>query len=287
MKLKILSIIFAFAASLISCDIGKDYSKTIFTTFYASYDLVSRIAGDKFEVVNITPNGLEPHDFEPTARTITSYCSSAGVFINGLGMESWINNLPKEASEKLFTITEGIKANKINGIVDQHVWLNPDYAIKEMENIKNYLSKIDSNNADYYENNYQTEKTRFEELTSYIEGIVKDLKIKQIVVSHAAFGYMCERFGLEQIYINGLEPEEEPSAKTIEEIIKSVEEYKITTVFTEELVSPEIAKKIAEEAKVKTDVLYTLEGLEEKDIGKEDYISLMKKNFEKIRKSNS
>ena len=287
MKLKNLFIIFALGATISSCDIGKDYSKTIFTTFYASYDLVSRIAGDKFEVVNVTPNGLEPHDFEPTARKITAFCGSAGVFINGLGMESWIDNLPKEASEKVFAITEGIKTSKINEIEDQHVWLNPDYAVKEMENIKNYLSKIDSNNADYYENNYQNEKVKFDELVNYIEDIVKNLTIKQLVVSHAAFGYMCERFGLEQIYINGLEPEEEPSAKTIEEIIKSVEEYKITTVFTEELVSPEIAKKIAEEAKVKTDVLYTLEGLEERDIGKEDYISLMKKNFEKIRKSNS
>jgi len=286
MKFKKLLIVFGFVAALCSCREREDYSKTVFASFYSVYDFASRIAGDKYKVINITPNGMEPHDFEPSARSIVDICNSAGLLVNGLGMESWTENLPKEAKDKIFTVTENIPTMKINGIVDQHVWLNPENAIIEMENIKNYFVKLDENNTDYYEANFINEKNKFEELTKQIEEQVKLYKIKQIVVSHAAFGYMCDRFGLEQIYINGLEPEEEPSAKTIEEIIYAVNEYNINTVYTEELVSLEIAKKIAEETKAKTDVLYTLEGLEEEMIGKEDYISLMKKNFEKIGKSN-
>lgn len=287
MKLRNLIVLFCLAASISSCDIGKDYSKTLFTSFYSVYDFASRIAGDKFEVINITPPGLEPHDFEPSARKITNICDSAGLLINGLGMETWTENLPREAKEKVIEVTQNIKILKINDIVDQHVWLNPDNAIIEMQNIKEYLKKIDSENADYYETNFLNEKTKFEELSQFIDEQVSNYKIKQIVVSHAAFGYMCDRFGLEQIYINGLEPKEEPSAKTVEEIIKAVDKYGINTIYTEELVSPEIANKIAEETHVKTEMLYTLEGLDEDLIGKEDYISLMKKNFEKIGKSNS
>ncbi|MBP5694483.1 MAG: zinc ABC transporter substrate-binding protein [Bacilli bacterium] len=286
MKLRFLFLLSILTGSISGCDLGKDYSKTIFTSFYPVYDFAKRIAGDKFDIVNITPAGIEPHDYEPSARTITNICDSDGLLINGIGMEAWTDSLPKEAKNKIQVVTKDIVIRKINEIDDQHVWLNPDNAIIEMKNIKDYFCDIDVNNSDYYEQNYLKAKSDFEALTEEIEDVVSSLTIRQIVVSHAAFGYMCDRFNLEQIYINGLEPEEEPSAKTIEEIIDKVQKYNINTVYTEELVSKDIANKIAEETHVKTDILYTLEGLTEDQIGKEDYISLMKKNFEKIGRSN-
>jgi zinc transport system substrate-binding protein len=97
---------------------------------------------------------------------------------------------------------------------------------------------------------------------------------------------MCDRYGLTQIPVKGLEPDEEPSAKTIENIIEIVNEYNITIIFTEEMVSPEIANKIAEETGARIDTLNPLEGLSEDEVGVEDYISIMKDNFRKIMEAN-
>lgn len=268
--------------SLTSCE-KEDLSNVIYTSIYPVYDLTKRIVGDKYEVRVLTPNKVEPHEYEPTAKEIVALTEAKAMFINGLKMESYYDVFPDSLKDKTYIVSKDIETKKVDNIIDSHIWLSTKNAISEMNNILDYMKIIDEENYSYYLNNYNNEVSKFTALYNEYQGKFEAIKNKYLLVSHAAFNYLCSDFNLTQIYISGLSSYEEPSAKTIENVIKKANEYHISTIFYEEEVTNEVAKKIAKEANLKTDNLYSLETNAEDD---EDYLSLMRINYEKILEAN-
>ena len=109
---------------------------------------------------------------------------------------------------------------------------------------------------------------------------------RQIVTSHAAFGYLASRYGLEQVPLQGLAPEAEPSARELAALADLVRKSGATTVFFETLVSPKLAQTVAREAGVTTAVLNPLEGLTSDEIAAgADYVSVMRSNLAALEKA--
>jgi zinc transport system substrate-binding protein len=109
---------------------------------------------------------------------------------------------------------------------------------------------------------------------------------RQIVTSHAAFGYLAHRYRLEQIALTGVTPEAEPTARDLERLVEQVERSGATTIFFETLVSPRLAETVARETGAETAVLNPLEGLTEDEIAAgEDYFSLMRENLRTLREA--
>ena len=270
--------------SLFSCQEKKN-ENVIFTSFYPIYDFTKRIVGDHFDVVNLTPPGVEPHDFELSIKQVTSFYDGKALFLNGIGMEYWSDSLPKDLKGKTYTVTDNIEIRKEDGIDDPHVWLTPLNAIAEMKDILSIVNTLDPTHKEDYEKNYQKAEQDFLTLHEEIKEKRKTFTQNKLVVAHAAFGYFCQEYDLEQIAVHGLEPEEEPTAQEIENILDLVKEYNINTIFTEEMASQEIAEKISQETGCKLEVLSPIESLEEEEVGKEDYLSLMRENLEKIEEA--
>lgn len=284
MKKGILSVAFLLL-SLVSC-VKEDNSKTIYASFYPIYDLTKRIVGDKFVVKNLTPAGSEPHDYEPTAKEVAGMISSPLLLLNGLGLDHWTESMPKELKEKSFVVTEGISTLTINGVVDPHVWLSVKNASIELTNIYERVATLDPNNASYYEANYRTAYDELTALDDEFKEATKGLMNKHLVVSHAAFGYLCNEYGFTQYYLSGLEPDSVPTAKTKERIVELIKGLNITTIFYEEYVGSDIADSLAKETGIKVDVLNPLEGLSQEELDEgEDYISVMRSNLDKIVRS--
>ncbi|MCR5079592.1 MAG: zinc ABC transporter substrate-binding protein [Bacilli bacterium] len=286
MKKKLLFPFFLALASLCSCGGNPASSNTIFVSFYPLEDFASKIAKGKFEIENITPVGMEPHDYEPSAKLIGRMSEGKGFLANGLEMEHYLSSLPSSLLDKTLVCSKGVTTIKNdNGIVDPHIWLDPSRAKIMADNIKDFLISIDRDGASFYQDNYADIASKFDTLDAEIKEAVKTFKRKTVVVSHAAFGYLCDAYGLTQKAIHGLEPSEEPTAATMAEIIDAVKKEGITTIFAEEMVSPEIANKIAQETGAKVEVLSPIEGLEEEDVGKEDYFSIMRDNLAKLKEA--
>ena len=272
--------------SLVGCNDYVDTSKTIYTSFYPVYEFTKRIVGDKYHVVSLVPPGSEPHDFELTARQVARIYDSKALFINGLDMEVWSSSLDSHIKKKTYVLSNGIETRKEGGITDPHIWLDPLKAIEEMRNVTTYMSQIDSENTSFYEANFIVARNGFLQLDEELAGICASFSNKNVLVNHAAFGYMCDRYGLNQISVNGLEPSSTPGPKTIVDIINKVNEYHVNTIFTEELSSPEVSELIARECGIKTDTLNPLEGLEQEEIDAgENYISVMKDNFARLKEA--
>lgn len=273
-----------FALSLSGCSAADSDSSglSIYTSFYPIYDFTRRILKGHGTVTNITPAGSEPHDYELTSDNLKGMEGADAIFVNGLNLEPWYSSLTSSLASKTYTVSDGIPTREIEGAVDPHVWLNPIYAIQEMENITDELISLDPDNEEDYEANLADASIVFEALDVEFSSLSESFANKYIVVSHAAFGYLCDRYSLNQIYVDGLSPDDEPSADDIAKIIDAVNEYHISTIFYEELVSPEISSEIAQETGAKTETLNPLEGLSEEEMTYEDYVSVMADNFRKL-----
>lgn len=280
----------------------------VYTSFYPIYDFTSKIGGDKIEVTNIVPTGTEPHDWEPTPKDMQAIANADMLVYNGLGMEHWVEKVTNavgndklvlvESSNGINLITEhtddhkeeeehfGEDGHNHDHDTDPHVWTSIRNAITQMENIKNALCEADSENAAYYEENFNKYKLEFEALDKEFESFIASCEKKDIIVAHDAFSYLCKDYGLNQIAINGLSAEAEPEPSRMAEIVEFARENDIKVIFFEELVSPKVAQTIAKEIGAETMVLNPLEGLSDEEVvSGDDYLSVMRKNLEAIKKA--
>ena len=282
----------------------------VMASFYPMYDFAVKIGGDKAEVTNMVPAGTEPHDWEPAAADIKNLEEAALFVYSGGGMEHWVEDvLASLETKKLVSVeasagvtlrsghihdeeehkgaeehTEEEEHGHDHGQFDPHVWLSPVNAKKEMENIKNAYVKADPENKDYYEKNYQTYTAEFDKLDQEYKDTLSALPNKSIVVSHEAFGYLCDAYGLTQMGIEGLSPDSEPDPARMAEIIDFVKANHVKVIFFEELVSPKVAETIAAETGAQTRVLNPLEGLSDEELKNgADYFSVMEDNLKQLK----
>jgi zinc transport system substrate-binding protein len=273
----------------------------VMASFYPMYDFAVKIGGDKVDVKNMVPAGTEPHDWEPATKDITGL-EKADVFVySGAGIEHWVEDVLKSLKNNNLTVAEassGISLMKgeehedtgseehEQGEFDPHVWLSPVNAKKEMENIKDAFVKADPDNEAYYQANYETYASKFDELDKKYKDTLSPLPNKSVVVAHEAFGYLCNAYGLTQMGIEGLTPDSEPDPARMAQVIDFVKDNKVKTIFFEDLVSPKVAETIAKETGAKTEVLNPLEGLTDEQLKNgDDYFTVMEKNLTVLKEA--
>lgn len=169
----------------------------------------------------------------------------------------------------------------VHGSEDPHVWLDPDRLATIADELAARLSELDAEHADDYAANAAALRGELETLDAEFTDGLADCQRREIVVSHAAFGYLADRYDLRQVAVSGLTPEEEPSPQRLAEVIHEAEEHGATTIFFEVLVSPAVAEVIATDVGAETAVLDPVEGLAADS--DEDYLSLMRANLAALR----
>ncbi|WP_068786790.1 metal ABC transporter substrate-binding protein [Paenibacillus phocaensis] len=171
-----------------------------------------------------------------------------------------------------------------HGGLDPHVWLSPALAVQEVRSIEAALAKADPEHAADYKQNADAYAAQLEQLDrEFAEGLT-NAKRKDFITQHAAFGYLAREYGLTQVPIAGLSPDQEPSAEQMTEIVKFAKEHQVKTIFFETLVSSKVAETIAREIGAKTAVLNPIEGLTAEDeAAGRNYVALMRQNLEALK----
>lgn len=173
-----------------------------------------------------------------------------------------------------------------HGSIDPHYWLDPERAKQMAENMKNTLVELDPDNETTYEDNYAKVAEELDELDQKFLQAVEGKDNKKIIVSHAAYGYWEDRYGIEQIAITGLSPTNEPSQQELEEIIHTAEDNKLNYVLFEQNISPKVATIVQDEIGADVLRIHNLETVTEDEIDAgEDYFSLMDKNIETLEQA--
>ena len=278
MKKIFLIIIILFSIITITCN-NNDNKNTsgklqIYTSVYPIYDFTKKIGGEKIAVYNMTKAGAEPHDFEITSKDMANL-SKADLFIyNGGGMEHWVDSV-KDVLQNIKYIDASSNINNQNNL-DPHFWLSPKNAKIQMENIKNGLIEIDSESKDYYQSNYNLYANRLDELDNKIKISLSNIKNRNLVLTHPAFGHFCKEYSLNQIAI----ARDEADPKAMADIITFIKNNDIKAIFYEEFSSSKLVDSIAKETQIKILTLNPIESLSEENIeAGEDYFSIMEKNL--------
>lgn len=266
----------------------------IYTSIYPIEFITKEIVGDKIEVKNIIPTGVESHGWEPTMKNIASMSESEIIFINGLGMESWKGSVKETIGEdKLIEVNKGLDLIKLtNREVDEenkydpHIWLSIRNMEKISKNIFDEIVKIDSKNKDYYENNYNGLLGRLKDLDDKFSEGLKDYNGKSIIVPHEAFGYLVRDYNLKQLPIENINSSSEADLGTIANIVEIAKEEGIKTVFYEYNENEKLASTVATEIDGDLKEIYTLENITDEQINNnEDYFTIMEKNLNNILES--
>jgi len=261
------------------------------TSFYPLYFFSSQIGGDKANVVNITPAGAEPHDYEPTALDIAQIENSKLLVLNGGGLEAWGDNIQKNIDPQKTTVViagQDLTNQKVleNGqnVIDPHVWLSPQLAKDMVDKITASFVAVDPTNTEFYQANANTLKTKLDNLDNEYKQGLSSCSEKNIITSHAAFGYLATSYGLNQVSITGLSPDAEPSPAQLADIVKFAKANNVKYIFFESLISPKLANTIATEVGAKTLVLNPIEGLSNDEISQgNNYLTEMQNNLANLR----
>lgn len=262
--------------------------KLVYASFYPLYFLANEIGGDNIELRMVVPNGVDSHDYEPSIEQLKDIENAQLFIYNGANFESWsdkvVGNIIDE--NKTINASELVHLLMVDNEPDPHIWLDPENMLKIGEAIKEKLILIDEENKAEYENNFNALANRLKELDNRFSEELDQRNRNSIIVSHAAFNYMAERYGFKQIPVAGISPEQEPSPKTIAELIELAKKEEQKYIFLETLASPKTVQVIAEEANLQILTLNPIEGLTEEQIKKgEDYITIMEENLENLKKA--
>ncbi|SMO72196.1 metal ABC transporter solute-binding protein, Zn/Mn family [Melghirimyces algeriensis] len=330
--MKRISVVFLTFSLLIAGCGGRDVESSsegrlhVTVSVYPLQFFAESIGGKHVKVTNIVPVGVDPHNYEPTAREVAEINQSDMLLYNGVGFERWTDQMKDTLDTKktlLVNTTKGVPL--INGEdhhhheedhhkeheghdhekehaheeheghdhekehgdhQDPHVWLDPVRAKQVAANIKKALIQKDPEHKKAYEKNYQELSQQLDQLDKTFKQEVKGTETKTFLVSHAAFGYIADRYGLNQVAVSGLSPSDEPSAKEMKSIVETARKHKVKYILFETLVKGKVAKAVQNEVGAQALTLHPLEGLTEKEQQQgEDYMSLMKRNAENLGKA--
>ena len=297
-KLKyILSVTFILSLIISGCSkkesVKNSSKKTVYTTFFPVYDLTKRIVGNKMNIEMIIKGNQEPHDFELNTKDMTKITKADLIVYNGAHMEGFIDNL-KDVSQKknqFLDLSQGLtllesEHSSSHDSVNPHTWLSIKNTIIQLDTIYRKVSSIDPENKEIYKKNYEDAVSQFKALDQKFKKELSKVKSKDkyFIVSHAAFNYLAKDYGLKQIAVTGISPEDEPSAKQLKTIADFVKKHRVKTIFFEGKATPKVAQTLAKNTHTKTATLYTMESLNEAEM-KKGYLKLMEYNLEQLIQS--
>ncbi|MEU5115729.1 metal ABC transporter substrate-binding protein [Streptomyces longwoodensis] len=275
----------------------------VVASFYPMAFLAERIGGDHAHVTSLTQPGQEPHDLEISAQqTARLQESDAVLYLKNLqpsvddavaqsGVRTKIDAASLTSLEKHGNEVgghaaehddhEGSEDGESSGL-DPHIWLDPVRYAQVAEGVGAAFAKADPGHAADYRKNTADLVGQLDALNTEFKTGLAATRTKVFLTTHAAFGYLAERYGLTEEAINGLDPESEPSAARVKELEKMAKADGVTTVFYETLVSDKTAKTVAKDAGLRTDVLDPIEGITKKSRG-EDYLQVMRANLTALK----
>lgn len=253
----------------------------VVAAFYPLAYVAARVAGEHVEITNLTSAGIEPHDLELTPQQVADISEADVVFYEGGFQPAVDAAIEQSAGGTVLDVTDVVPL--LDG--DPHLWLDPTLLIPIAEKFAKDITAADPDHTRDYRHNTDALVADLKSLDREFTDGLASCQRTEFVTSHAAFGYLAQRYGLTMVPIAGLSPDLEPSPEHLAEIQDYIEGDGITTVFSEMLGSKKYADTLAHDLGVESAVLDPIEGLADTGSG-DDYLSLMRANLAALQEAN-
>lgn len=283
----------------------------VVASFYPMKFLAQQIGGEHVEVESLTKPGTEPHDLELSPQQ-TARLSEADLVVYLKGLQPAVDEGVQQAEpEHVAEATSYTDLEKHGGDVhgedghgedghekeghgedhghgdssggeqdgDPHVWLDPVRYAEIAGGVGEQLAKADPAHRATYRKNTSDLRKRLMSLDEEYKSTLRKKKTDTFITTHAAFGYLAERYRLHEAAVTGVDPDSEPSGARMKRLHKIAKADDVDTVFFESSASDRTAKTLAGDLNLKTGVLSPLETAEKG----EDYFSVMRQNLLSLR----
>ena len=278
----------------------------VVATFSILGDFVENVGGDLVDLtVLVGPDG-DTHEYEPKPSDSVALSEAALVFENGLGLETWLDDLfsASDSGATRITVSDGVEAAPANeedeheegeheegehehGEFDPHVWHSVPNAVQMVENVRAALVAADPANAETYDANAEAYTAELQALDTYIRERVATLpeERRKLVTSHDTFGYFAHEYGFDVVgaVLPSVSTENaDPGAGEIADLIEQVRAAGVPAIFAENVTNPSLVNQVAASAGVTVaPTLYT-DALGAAGTPGETYLSLERYNVDTI-----
>ncbi|MEU9036954.1 metal ABC transporter substrate-binding protein [Streptomyces sp. NPDC048352] len=278
-------------------------------SFYPLQFLAEQIGKEHVEVTTLTKPGVEPHDLEITPKQ-TAQLSESDLAFYLKGLQPAVDKAVAQSGVKNTVDAAALTRLEVHGAEgheghdhaaegeaeehghdhgheaggDPHVWLDPTKYAEIAKGLGATLQKADPAHAAEYEKNTGELVAKLTALDTEFKDGLKNTASRTFITTHSAFGYLAERYGLDQEGISGVDPEAEPSPARMKDLQAVAKKDNVTTVFFETLASDKTATSLARDTGLTTDVLDPLEGITDRSQGA-DYFEVMRSNLKNLQKA--
>lgn len=256
------------------------------------FDIVRQVGGDLILLDRLLPLGADPHSFEPTPQDIAKLSDADVLFINGAGLETFLDPLIESSGGdfRIEDLSRDIQLIYLEGRselsddtkydgYDPHVWMDPNNVILWVKQISYTLSELDRANASIYEANATIYRDELATIDDWIIDQVKQISPAQrnLITDHMILGYFSKAYGLNQVgaILPSFSTLSQPSAQEIAKLQDTIREMKINAIFIEASENPDLANRIAEDTGVQLVYLY-VGSLTELDGDAPNYLDLIR-----------
>jgi zinc transport system substrate-binding protein len=255
-------------------------------SFYPLAWAAQQVGGPGVDVFDLTPPGVEAHDTNLSARQVAQVDNADVVLILGyLGFQPEVEQAARRVSGQVVQVARGmhLRPSQERGLSgDPHVWLDPVLMEQITLTISRALVVADPSGKSGYEERAARATARLSALDSSYRSGLSGCRHTSFVTTHEAFGYLADQYGLNQIGIEGLTPEAEPSADQLRTAESAIREGRAApAVFYEGTAEGErVGRAVAASVGVPALPLGTLEF----DPAPDDYLSVMRANLASLEK---
>jgi len=276
-----------------ACRLPKSGDHTVVASFYPLYFIAERVAGRYNDVVDLTPPGVEPHEYELTVRQVAEIDNArVGFYEHGVAPsidQAMDNDSPDHALDVTSVVplaapVAGSGVEHTSDDKDPHFWQDPTLMAEATRAFASTMAEADPAHAAYYRAQGRRLVRDLGRVDAAYRRTLANCRVDTIVVSHDAFEYLARRYGVDVVPIAGLEPDAEPSLQRLHDLANLIRDRGVTTVFFETLASPDLAESLAGDVGARSAVLDPIEGLSSDDPDA-TYLTLMRQNLAALAKA--
>ena len=256
---KILVSLLVLLVSLVGCNkplSQKEGKPTVLVSLAPYAYIVKKIAGDLVKVETLIPEGANPHIYEASPQTVQSHQHAALWIYLGKGFDKKMLQFLKETGQEIKTLDLATGVTLLPGPGqdsccghdhkeghDLHIWMSPQLLKGQAEKITEALLAILPHEEAALRLHSSELLDELELLHGTLSTLLSSKKGEVILVSHPAFAYFCQEYGLQQLSI---EVEgKDPRPQHVAEILEKAKTFALHTIITEPQHSNKGAEAIA------------------------------------------
>jgi zinc/manganese transport system substrate-binding protein len=259
-------------------------------------DLVKQVGGDTVEVTTLVGPDQDAHAFQPTPADGKKILHASIVFVNGLGLEGWMDRLiiSTEYKGSVISVSKGINrtltlkeddsesAHKT--ITDPHAWQNIANTRIYIKNIAEALIVTSPENAALFREKASVLDKELAELDMWVKTEIATVppSKRKVISSHDAFGYFAQAYGITFMAPVGINTEAEPSAKMMAHLIEQIRKNGVKAIFFENMMNQKLVKQLTEEAGATVGPPLYADALSSRNGPASNYQSMIKYNVTKL-----